>query len=219
MLTVMRNTSLKTSKSPPTLPRRKKIVRFADTLGLDLAAVKTIMQEDLPLVPDSAFDHLTATTMAPKSAFDHFTVPTMAPWMSFPKSRSTLIPEFVEPFVQMSFVEKVKSQSICLENCYINPSTTRLACVGVTNSIRVLNRCYEKSVLCRYTCDNWSSFTDVRATFVSSPDSWSDRFTVTFNIDNLTAGQRVQFALRYIAGSEEFWDNNSGANYSLMYRI
>lgn len=385
----MRSTSLKTSKSPPTSPRRKKIVRFADTLGLDLAAVKTIMQEDLPLVPDSAFDHLdipkdfhTPTfpghntkdsivahfnkvngfypssqprgplfgfnpatnscngildglngfhidsddedlalinneicvdstfvkssrvarvspsipsvveppskwrntngasplnsslpnaiqlSMPPKAASTncssavaaasvsakspmnasnaiaanvqaspidapallHFNnnsptgdlspSSTVAPWLPFPKLRSTLIPEFVEPFVQMSFIEKVKSQSICLENCYINPSTSRTACVSVTNCIRVLNKCYEKSVFCRYTSDNWSSYTDVRATYIpSSSDSWSDRFTVTFNVENLTAGQRVQFALRFLAGSDEFWDNNSGANYSLMYRI
>lgn len=419
----MRSTSLKTSKSPPSSPRRKKIVRFADTLGLDLAAVKTIMQEDLPLVPDSAFDHLdipkdfhspmqfssttkeslvahfnkvnssfytsngsthcgfTASSLhntvsglingfntfhidsdeddysliddglcvdrtlikvncvksplfdqwcnvnstapsqppvkscpPPQAASDsvqsvpknnsdnnnnskqnnhnhndscniynnnnntddgyfssgidnkargiasspctgktspqmkesplnmsniicnveaspvdcHTLSPdatglnhnTCTPWT--PKARSTLIAEFIEPFVQISFIEKVKNQSICLENCYINSncSSLRPNCISITNCIRVLNKCFEKSVWCRYTSDNWATFTDVRATYIpSSCDSWSDRFTVTFNIENLTAGQRVLFALKYLAGSEEYWDNNSGANYSLMYRI
>lgn len=434
----MRSTSLKTSKSPPSSPRRKKIVRFADTLGLDLAAVKTIMQEDLPLVPDSAFDHLdipkdfhspmqfasntkeslvahfnkvnssfyssngstlcgftasshhlhhhtvnglingfnsfhidsdeddysliddglcvdrslikvncvkstlfdqwcnvnpiSSTPLAPvqppvkpslpslaannvtsvskshndnnnnisklKNHINNYindnnntcniskhriddatngplasntinngaliaplispvkvspqvnegnfnvsnvtcnveaspvdchslsldstgaTHTTSSPWT--PKARSTLIAEFIEPFVQISFIEKVKSQSICLENCYINSNCNSLRpnCISVTNCIRVLNKCFEKQVWCRYTTDNWATFTDVRATYIpSSSDSWSDRFTVTFNIENLTAGQRVLFALKYIAGSDEFWDNNAGANYSLMYRI
>lgn len=53
---VMRCSSLKTGKTPPGTPGTKKIVRFADALGLDLTAVKTFMDE-IPKIPNSAFKY------------------------------------------------------------------------------------------------------------------------------------------------------------------
>lgn len=386
MLTVMqRSTSLKTQKSPPTSPRRKKIVRFADTLGLDLAAVKTIMQEDLPLIPDSAFVNLNvpkellpirdekvttcresaAITDSPlsqrknlhlnslhasdpsitgaKSPFSSFAYPyppirntsslnkhrhhrpvherlanslnrlhldsdeeddlmlhdhlvfdstataspvssnlevksmlskkdsdesqrilqtqkrqevlskSMPPWLALYQSNhtATLIPEFIEPFIQMNFIDRVRAQKVCLENCYISPtvSSPGATCnnppssppasplsptnhsptvplspgsaVAVTICIRVVNLSFEKEVYCRFTCNNWATWSECRASYIpSSSDHWSDRFTASFSLSNLNAGQKVQFAIRYRCGTtEEYWDNNNGQNYSLMYRI
>lgn len=214
------------------------MVRFADTLGLDLAAVKTIMQEDLPLIPDSAFDHLDlptellsdirkhihavannspkpSPTSSPSShhrIFNNgnrqvngakpflpkFPIPfhghsgdgqahrngyvnglagsldrlhldfdddlfddcisvkaptdlpcppvlpsilsknapalteqetlakTMPPWLGLYQSNhtATLIPEFIEPFVQMNFVDRVRAGQICLENCYVSSTVS-----------------------------------------------------------------------------------------------
>jgi hypothetical protein len=51
---IQRSSSLKTGKTPPGTPGRKKIVRFADVLGLDLADVRTFLDE-IPNVPTSAF--------------------------------------------------------------------------------------------------------------------------------------------------------------------
>lgn len=370
MMTVMRSTSLKTRKSPPTSPGRKKIVRFADTLGLDLAAVKTIMQEDLPLIPDSAFDHLdlpkeilsdirnhinAAAANSPKpsptsSPSSHHRIfnngncqasgakpflpkypipfraaasdgvvqshhyvnglagsldrlhldfdddllddcitvkaPTalpcpnvlpsilnkkaplvteqetmaksMPPWLSLYQSShtATLIPEFIEPFVQMNFLDRVKSASVCLENCYVSNTvsgsgpgaaaaalavassaitspgaTSPLAVAGagsspsdnviaVTTCIRVVNRSFEKEVYCRFTTNEWGTWCEEKANFIpTSSDSWSDRFTATFYVAHLNPGQRVKFALRFVTQGNEYWDNNNGQNYSLMYRI
>ena len=49
-----RCSSLKTGKTPPGTPASKKIVRFADVLGLDLADVRTFLDE-IPSVPKSAY--------------------------------------------------------------------------------------------------------------------------------------------------------------------
>jgi len=54
---IRRCSSLKTGKTPPGTPGRKKIVRFADVLGLDLADVKTFLDE-IPTIPKSAFEDL-----------------------------------------------------------------------------------------------------------------------------------------------------------------
>lgn len=376
-LNIMRSTSLKAQKSPPSSPRRKKIVRFADSLGLDLAAVKMIMQEDLPSIPDSAFVHLDipkewiphevlikSTTTSPFPSSTPFTpasscaistttngykpfingyhvlnrgrhgfespsgsptrngwssprrsnspsgtvngfngrgsqsvddlnvasplspspvvqsklvhdtetgtiangmtsdhnsgrvngagseskrpalvnggglngsntslnrmeepmssVKSMPPWLQLYQSttRSTLIPEFVEPFIQMNFLDRVRSQNVCLENCYISTSGVS-GTISVTCCVRLVNRGYEKQVYVRYTTNNWSTFTDVSASYIPrSSDGWSDRFTATFGVKNLSAGQKVYVAVKYVAnGAEEFWDNNNGNNYSFMHRI
>ena len=378
MLTVMRSTSLKTQKSPPTSPGQKKIVRFADTLGLDLAAVRTIMQEDLPLIPDSAFHHLdlpkdllsdirnhissTAAAVAaanspkpspvssPSSRHRIFnggggtgaapgcqvsgakpllakfalppfrpmtgdrcyvngladsldrlhldldddlldeclsakapvpvlpptsapaaavlpsilnkkpSVPTeqqalagaLPPWLALYTSSSTptLVPEFIEPFVQMNFQDRVKAASVSLENCYVSsctsgssraPAAAALAAassaitspsaagagspaadpvVSVTTCVRVVNRSFEKEVYCRFTTNEWSTWDEVKGSYIpSSSDSWSDRFSAVFYVGHLNAGQRVKFALRYVTEGKEYWDNNNGSNYSLVCRI
>lgn len=367
MLTVMRSTSLKTQKSPPTSPGRKKIVRFADTLGLDLAAVKTIMQEDLPHIPNSAFDHLDLPkellsdirahisaaaaasnnsspkpsptsspsshhrifnnvssqasgakpflpkypipfrSMAESQSHHHYVnglagsldrlhldfdddlldecvtvkAPTalpcdpvlpsasilnkkpvlmtqqetmaknLPPWLTLYQSNNsaTLIPEFVEPFVQMNFLDRVKNSCICLENCYISNnvsgsgaasaalavassaltsptgapgagSPTPENVISVTTCIRVVNKSFGKEIYCRFTTNDWGTWCEEKASFIpTSTDSWSDRFTATFYVAHLNAGQRVKFALRYVTEGKEYWDNNNGQNYSLMYRI
>ena len=54
-----RSTSLKTNKTPPGTPSRKKAVRFADALGLDLENVRHIMNsQDPPQIPASAMKDL-----------------------------------------------------------------------------------------------------------------------------------------------------------------
>ncbi|GIX78480.1 glycogen-binding subunit 76A [Caerostris extrusa] len=56
---LVRSTSLKTGKTPPGTPSRKKIVRFADVLGLDLEAIRHFVKDDdAPIVPQSAFADL-----------------------------------------------------------------------------------------------------------------------------------------------------------------
>ena len=56
---VKRSTSLKTYKTPPGTPSRKKAVRFADALGLDLEDVRHVLNlDDPPNIPASAMKDL-----------------------------------------------------------------------------------------------------------------------------------------------------------------
>lgn len=258
--------------TPSSRHHRKKMVRFADSFGLDLAAVKIIMQEDLPSIPDSAFVHLniprkewiphgsvtscvirTTTNGLYKLLLDGFESPislrqqspvlvrspvarygtvrriekpipsishkSMPSWLS--TTRSTLIPEFVEPFIKINFLDRVQSQNVCLENCRISIPRTVSGTISVTCYIRLVNRAYEKQVYVRYTTNYWSTFTDVVASYIpQSSDRWSDQFMATFGVKNLSAGQKVYVAVKYVTnGTEEFWDNNNGNNYSFIYRI
>lgn len=192
---LVRSTSLKSGKSPPGTPFKKKIVRFADALGLDLAAVRTIVSEELPLVPASAFTHLQLAPLV----------------RSPPPCTLELKALFSQPGASPTFMSRLTSQRVCLES--VVSSGCALHAV-----IRVLNVAFEKLVVLRYSLDNWRSFCDLRAVYLpGSSDGISDRFGVDVYLTPQGDAQ-VQMCVRYVVGDQEYWDNNDGANYCFEFR-
>lgn len=220
---VQRSTSLKTGKTPPGTPGRKKIVRFADALGLDLALVRTFLDE-VPNVPQSAFSDLSdvpiedetslvRTSTTPQSGSyiritrrDPNTNSTVTTFVNSPR---ILVASFAQPGNLPDFLERVKRQKISLETaCMMDETRLR----GV---VRVLNVDFHKSVLIRFTVDEWRTQGDVLATYVTdSCDGLSDRFSFTLaGTHSMQPGQRLIFALCYRVAGQEIWDNNQGKNY------
>lgn len=200
---LLRSTSLKTGKTPPGTPRRKKIVRFADALGLDLEAVRHIVNDDLPNVPASAFNDLKLSECTNRI------MSTSRSSNSLPANNRVLYPQFAQPVTDPYFLERIRTHKVCLENVVVSG----LSIYGV---VRVLNICFEKTVLVRYTTDDWRTFYEVPSTYVpDSNDGFSDRFRFTLHQPGLSPGQRLVIAVRYIAAISEFWDNNYGHNYIL----
>ena len=195
---VRRSTSLKSGKTPPGTPSRKKIVRFADALGLDLTLVRTFL-DDIPVVPQSAFDHLDA---AKENA-------TFLRCRELPTApQRSLIASFTQPATLPSFLEAVKRQHVCLETATMFDEMT------IRGVVRVLNVDFFKSVLIRFTIDEWITHTDVPTTYVAhSCDGLTDRFTFNLLASILQPGQRLIFAVCYRVGGKEFWDSNNGSNY------
>ena len=127
-----------------------------------------------------------------------------------------LVPEFVQPFTQCNFLERVRLQNVCLESCVVSSIGSNLS---VDCIIRVQNVSFEKVIMVRYTNNNWSTWLDSKASFIpNSSDGQTDKFSVKFYIKSLTRNQRVKFAIKYLAGYEEFWDNNLGKDYCLLYK-
>lgn len=125
--------------------------------------------------------------------------------------------EFPQPCTLISFQERVKRNYVSLETCNVNTGAgnTSLTCI-----IRVLNQSYEKSVIVRYTTDEWNTFTDAIASFIPrKSDGWSEQFSSSFSITNVIrqfrSGQRILFAIRFTNGNSVCWDNNGGLNYSV----
>lgn len=192
---LVRSTSLKSGKSPPGTPFKKKIVRFADALGLDLAAVRTIVSEELPFVPASAFTHLQLAPLV----------------RSPPPCTLELKALFSQPGASPTFMTRLTSQRVCLES--VVSSGCALHAV-----IRVLNVAFEKLVVLRYSLDNWRSFCDLRAVYLpGSSDGISDRFGVDVYLTPQGDAQ-LQMCVRYVVGDQEYWDNNDGANYCFEFR-
>lgn len=193
---VRRCSSLKTGKTPPGTPGRKKIVRFADVLGLDLADVKTFMDE-IPVIPKSAYDDLSGCDV-----------------QSSPPVRAqtrlgalTLVPLFQLP---RDVTDKLESLNVCLESARVCDGVH----VTVCGSVRVRNLDFHKTVHIRYTMNRWKTYADLQTAYVQgSCDGYSDRFQFLLYVPAISSGQRLEIAVRFQCKGQQFWDNNSGANY------
>lgn len=193
---VRRCSSLKTGKTPPGTPGRKKIVRFADVLGLDLADVKTFLDE-IPTIPKSAFEDLEILEQEP-------------PMQLGPKSDKLLMPLFQQPGGLPTFLDAVREKQVSLENAAVTDSINQT----ISGSVRVRNLDFHKSVHVRYSLDGWRSYADLQANYVeNSCDGFSDKFTFVLFGNSLHVGQRLEFACRFQCKGQQFWDNNYGANY------
>lgn len=196
---VQRSSSLKTGKTPPGTPGRKKIVRFADVLGLDLADVRTFMDE-IPKVPSCAYWDLHDSTLETHVGIE-----------PPPSPEKCLFPMFQQPSGCPEFIDRLRTQKVCLENAYLGDS------MSINGTVRVLNIEFHKSVHIRYTLDNWDNFADLQASYaVGSSDGFSDKFNFVLYANTLDVGQRLEFAVRYMTGSDIYWDNNNGANYAFQ---
>ena len=108
---IRRCTSLKTNKTPPGTPHKKKEVRFADALGLDLESIRHILNiDEPPVVPDSAMKDL---DLRDKSV-DSFALP--APKMVQVKHLCTC---FSQPGCSPDFLRRVQERKVSLETCSV----------------------------------------------------------------------------------------------------
>ncbi|XP_043287001.1 glycogen-binding subunit 76A-like [Venturia canescens] len=216
-----RCSSLKTDKSRPLTPGTKKIVRFADALGLDLADVRTFFNE-IPKIPNSAYSDLIYDERICKNnspvnlcGLAHFTTPLYAATM--PQSRihgvkldRILVPLFQQSGGSRSSLELVRERLVCLENVVVEDPID----LAIHGTIRVRNLDFHKSVHVRYTIDDWRSFSDLQAIYVpNSCDGFSDKFNFHLYCNTLKIGQRIEFAICFECKGSCYWDNNSGVNY------
>lgn len=193
---VRRCSSLKTGKTPPGTPGRKKIVRFADVLGLDLADVRTFLDE-VPRVPRSAFEDL------------ELTLPNQCIQLG-PPLEKVLVPLFQQPGTLPGFLERLRDNQVCLESAAVTDPVS----LTITGCVRVRNLDFHKSVHIRYSLDSWRSYSDLTASYVeNSCDGYSDKFSFMMFGNSLAVGQRVEMAIRFQAKGEQFWDSNYGTNY------
>uniref|UniRef100_A0A2C9JP50 CBM21 domain-containing protein n=1 Tax=Biomphalaria glabrata TaxID=6526 RepID=A0A2C9JP50_BIOGL len=188
-----KSSSLKTNKTPPGTPHRKKVVRFADAMGLDLESVRHVLNmESPPRIPSSALADLKAGLSEERKEL----------------GSKYLCACFNQPGASDNFVQKVISQKVCLENAIITDLT-------ITGVVRVSNISFHKSVRVRYTHNSWATFHDIAASYVqNSCDGPTDRFSFSIVAPPYFGpGSQLEFAVSYNAGGVEYWDNNEGKNY------
>ena len=180
---------------------RSKKVYFADLVGLKLEFVKTI-------TPCSSEDNLCDLCGVVGAWKSHCDINGNVVRM---KKMKCLLPCFVAPSRIGGFMGRVHSQNVCLEN---------IACENfvVTGLIRVTNVSYIKEVTVRFTIDDWETFRDVWADYMSScADGKTDKFCfrITIPVD-FEINRHMQFAIRYQVSNQVFWDNNDRKNYHVQ---
>ena len=107
--------------------------------------------------------------------------------------------------------EKVYNMNVCLDKmvCYA---------FGIYGRICVRNIAYEKCVAVRYTDDAWQSFEEVLARFIPGASTDNiDSFFFHIQPPKTNADRKMEFAIRYRVCGQEYWDNNFGDNYRLIY--
>ncbi|NWH65222.1 PPR3D phosphatase, partial [Geococcyx californianus] len=155
--------------APQHSPSRRKTVRFADSLGLELTSVHHFCEADLPRVPlpepaaPRAADLL--KTRKPPALGE------LEPVLFGPPA-PPLEPLFPpQPGASPGFAERVRQHKVRLEWVRAEPA-------GLRGAVRVLNVAYEKAVSVRYTLNGWASCAEVPAAYQppAPPDGTTDRF-------------------------------------------
>ena len=200
--------------------------RFADLFGLDLADVKTFMDE-LPKVPKSAFSDLKDAEISMSSDTDNesgsdrgiaMSVKRTSPARSKhaqDKSLARLQPLFAQPSGTPAMLNNLRDQKVCLESAYVNHDLK-----VINGTVRVVNIDYHKEVTLRFTKNDWKTFTDLKCDyFEGTSDDVADKFKFTIPVDDVIGkvGGRVQFCIRFLCLGNEYWDSHNKGNYVFQY--
>lgn len=194
--------------------------RFADVFGLDLADVKTFLDE-IPKVPKSAFRDLKDAELSDLESNSDgsersFPVqPPLGPPPVSPMPKSSLAtptfsPLFSQPSGTPDFFNRLRDQKVKLESAYMCDIST------VKGVVRVVNLDFHKSVFAKYSLDEWETSADVQAAYMpGSCDGFSDKFVFTIDLSCIKGqvGKKVHFCICFTCSSNQYWDNNNGRNY------
>ncbi|XP_075181957.1 protein phosphatase 1 regulatory subunit 3E-like [Anomaloglossus baeobatrachus] len=183
---------------------RKKEVRFADSLGLELTTVRHFSDAELPRVPYHVLAGLRCREACPAGA--ELSTLLLRPTPGTPQ----LQPQFENPSTKPGFLDLVRQRRVCLETITTDP-------FSVSGDLRVLNLSYEKEVMVRYTIDSWNTSSEVIASYQRGySDRYSDRFSFKLLCPTLLNKEgMMEFAIRYKVCGTEYWDNNDGQNYKV----
>ncbi|XP_004365872.1 hypothetical protein CAOG_01001 [Capsaspora owczarzaki ATCC 30864] len=174
-------------------------VRFSDSIGLSLSRAVLFRREDAPLAINPFRDHL------PPLVTDALVSPKMA-----------IAEGYKQPASAPDFAERVRSNPILLEN-----TLTRRANLYAT--VIVHNLAYDKSVTARYSTDGWKTFKEEEGAYANSTPLYGmmcDRFVLVLRLpETLPLRSHCEFAIRYRAGGQEYWDSNEGQNYHIDWIV
>ncbi|XP_069065406.1 protein phosphatase 1 regulatory subunit 3F [Pleurodeles waltl] len=211
-------------------------VRFADALGLPLAAVQCYdsLGAALGLPLAAAQRHCSPCCSQPCSPHQQEALcngilgPALSPDPAQelgalglprrgPQSHFYLSPSFLLPPSPQQLEQRVQACGVELESLLPSPAEPR-AMRGV---LRVLNLSYRKSVYVRATFDRWASFYDHPADYLAPCDHGrTDQFAfrLAFAPPYDYDGARLEFVVRYETPGQTFWANNGGRNYGVLLK-
>ncbi|XP_074477895.1 protein phosphatase 1 regulatory subunit 3G [Sebastes fasciatus] len=184
----------------------RKRVKFADSMGLNLASVKHFSSLEEPKIPSKV---LTRHKSFPPQQQDFLNDLCQSFKSGLDSDR--LVACFPEPREVEWRVQRLR---VCLEKVSITH-------FDVGGQIRVFTGCTDKEVGVRYTFNDWLSYVDAQALPVAAdqPGFVGERFSFTvYTPPFMEPSSAVHFAVYLRSEDGEFWDNNEGQNFTLQYR-
>ncbi|KAG7276384.1 hypothetical protein CRUP_021895 [Coryphaenoides rupestris] len=192
----------------------RKRVKFADSIGLDLASVKHFNTLEDPQIPTKVLSRF--KSFPPQQQQDTLGVGFVT---STPRNVDRLVRCFPEPPAAGSsgFEARVRELRVCLEKVTITQFDVR----GQIR-VRPATSCLQnREVGVRYTFNDWLSHVDAQALpeGLDPHTSWAgERFSFTMYMPPyLDPSSSVHFAVYLKCSEGDFWDNNGGQNYTLKY--
>lgn len=195
----------------PATSEGRKRVKFADSIGLNLASVKHFNTLEDPQIPTKVLSRLKSF---PPHQQDILGVGDLR--VGFKTlNADRLVRCFPEPAQSNGFEARVKDLRVCLEKVTITHFDVR-------GQIRVCATCPSQEVGVRYTFNDWLSHVDAQALAVPADPQKSSLSGECFSFIMYTPpfldpSSSVHFAVYLKCDAGEFWDNNGGQNYTLRY--
>ncbi|XP_044032168.1 protein phosphatase 1 regulatory subunit 3G isoform X2 [Siniperca chuatsi] len=184
----------------------RKRVKFADSMGLNLASVKHFSSLEEPQIPSKVLSRHTSFPPQQQDLLDDLC-------QGFQSSLDT--DRLFACFPELREAERrVQQLRVCLEKVTITQFDVR-------GQIRVFTGCTDIEVGVRYTFNDWLSHVDAQALPVAAdqPGLVGERFGFTvYTPPFMDPSSAVHLAVYLKSEEGEFWDNNEGQNYSLRYR-
>uniref|UniRef100_A0A3P8XGC8 Protein phosphatase 1 regulatory subunit 3G n=1 Tax=Esox lucius TaxID=8010 RepID=A0A3P8XGC8_ESOLU len=189
----------------------RKRVKFADSMGLNLASVKHFSTAEYPQIPSKVM--LRLKRFPPELHDRENQIEDLCVNFKSTLTVDRLIPTFKMP-VQSHDFETMLLQS------HINLEKVTITQFDVRGLIRTNNQKFYKSeVGVRYTFNEWLSFVDAPAIPMPVEENIvGERYTfIMYTPPFLDPDSSVHFAVYLRNDQGEFWDNNRGRNYTLKY--
>lgn len=214
------NTSGGVLKRMGSMGTTKKIVRFADSVGRELAQVQYIQS----LADDDSkdFSFIKNNLYIPKSlniehkpwSFDIELSSKQVPDIRIPKRFFCLYrqPNSEHPDV---YLHEVWKSQIKLEYATVRTKSSVTGEQCLYGTIWVTNISYWKNVTVKYTFNRWLNTYEYEAKHCWHSNDFRNIDQFEFTLDIPHDVDRIDFVLRYSANQQEYWDNNEGKNYTI----
>ncbi|CAF4840427.1 unnamed protein product [Rotaria sp. Silwood1] len=198
----------------------KKMVRFADSVGRQLAQVQYIQS----LTDDDTkdFSLLKNNLYLPKSlnlehkpwSFDVALTSKQIPDIRIPKRFFCLYrqPNSEHPDIYLHEIWKLQ---VKLEHAAIRLKSEMTGEQFLYGTVWVTNNGYYKNVAIKYTFNRWLNVYDYEAQHCCHSNDFRNIDQFEFRIDIPNDVDRIDFVIRYCVNGQEHWDNNEGKNYTL----
>lgn len=186
----------------------RKRVKFADSMGLNLASVRHFSSLEEPQIPSKVLSRHRSFPLQQQDPFTDLCNSFRSSLDPGSLDAERLVSCFPEP------ERRVRQLRVCLEKIAVTQFDVR-------GQIRVLGGCRDKEVGVRYTFNDWLSHVDAQAVHMAAEESGmvGERFGFTvFTPPFMEPDAAVHLAVYLKSDEGEFWDNNEGRNYTLRCR-